>query len=203
MTDRFSLIDANSAFELDRRGAFPQDTNRTSLGMMNLAAGYAVTNFFTVQYYKPWQLRSDDEAIIREQVEEAEATVAREVAEFDARYPPEAFVYEKLEPILAEVAGPPVESEVQQQAKSTTEPVSEQTPAPKPEAPADAQEPKETSDKKAAEPSDENPSESSPTSTVPMSMGMDGAAGYREVHRTAHDDDGDEMLEDNEDTVIY
>jgi hypothetical protein len=172
--------------------------------MMNLAfdtAACLVTNNLTMQYYKPWQLRSGDEAIIREQVEEAEATVAREVAEFNARYPPEAFVYEKLEPISAEVAGPAGESEAQQQAKPTAEPVSEEAPAPKAE--VDAQEPKETSDKKDAEPSEEKPSEPTPTSTVPMPMGMDGAADSRDAHRAAHDDDGDEMLEDNEDTVIY
>lgn len=154
-----------------------------------------------LQYYKPWQLRSGDEAIIREQIEEAEATVEREVAEFDARYPPEAFVYEKLEPISAEVAGPQGEPEAQQQAKPTAEPVPEQAPAPKSEAEADAQEPKETSDKKDAEPIEENPSESTPPNTVPV--GMDGAADSRDAHRAAHDDDGDEMLEDNEDTVIY
>ena len=34
-----------------------------------------------MQYYKPWQLRSGDEAIIREQIEEAEATVASTLAD--------------------------------------------------------------------------------------------------------------------------
>jgi hypothetical protein len=202
VTDRFFLIDANSAFELDRHGAFPQDTDRTSLGMMTLlyeTVACSATNHLTVQYYKPWQLRSGDEAIIREQVEEAEATVAREVAEFDARYPPEAFVYEKLEPISAEVAGPPGASEAQQEAKPTAEPVSKQAPAPKPE--ANAQEPKETSERKDAEPGEEKLSE--PTPTGAGSFGMDGTADSKDFHRAAHDDDGDEMLEDNEDTVIY
>ncbi|GLI74191.1 hypothetical protein PoHVEF18_002425 [Penicillium ochrochloron] len=180
---------------------YEREAMQTRHSNLIAAAHFLKTRTEPALYYKPWQLRSGDEAIIREQVEEAEATVAREVAEFNARYPPEAFVYEKLEPISAEVAGPAGESEAQQQAKPTAEPVSEEAPAPKAE--ADAQEPKETSDKKDAEPSEEKPSEPTPTSTVPMPMGMDGAADSRDAHRAAHDDDGDEMLEDNEDTVIY
>lgn len=171
--------------------------------MINLAydtVASSVANLFDLQYYKPWQLRSGDEAIIQEQVEDAEAMVTREVAEFDAQYPPEAFAYEKLEPISAEVAGPPGESEKQQQqAKSVAEPVSDQAPAPKPG--ADGQEPKEIPVENDAQPSEEKPSEPAQMDVAPT--GMDGAADSKDAHRTAHDDDGDEMLEDNEDTVIY
>ena len=162
-------------------------------------SAFPVANPFIVQYYKPWQLRSSDEAVIREQIEEAEATVAREVAEFDARYPPEAFKYEKLEPISAETTGPPGASKEQEQAKPAAEPVSEQPPVPEPM--ADIAEPKETPVEKDTQSSVEKPSEPTTTEAAPTSAVE--AADSKDTHRTAHDDDGDEMLEDNEDTVIY
>lgn len=197
-----SLIDANSTLELDRHGAFPQNTNRTGIGMIVLIpdpSAFSVANSLVVQYYKPWQLRSGDEAVIREQIEEAEATVAREVAEFDARYPPEAFKYEKLEPISTETTGPPGASEEQQLALPAAEPVSEQAPIPEPK--ADTAEPKETPVEKDAQPSEERPSEPTTTDAAPTSAVE--AADSKDTHRAAHDDDGDEMLEDNEDNVIY
>jgi hypothetical protein len=139
--------------------------------------------------------------VIREQIEEAEATVAREVAEFDARYPPEAFVYEKPEPISAEAAGPQAGSEEQpKQAKPTAEPVSEQAPVPNPE--ADTKEPKDAPVEKDAQSSKEQPSEPIQPEAAPADV-ADAAHSKDDAHRTAHDDDGDEMLEDNEDTVIY
>lgn len=152
-----------------------------------------------MQYYKPWQLRSGDEAVIRKQIEKAEATVAREVAEFDARYPPGAFVFEKIEPISTEPAGPTGESEGQQQAKPAAELVAEQDTITKAE--ADTKETEETPGKKNAEPSKEQPSESSQNDAVSTSVVE--AADPKDAHRSQHDDDGDEMLEDNEDTVIY
>lgn len=134
--------------------------------------------------------------MIREQIEEAEATVAREVAEFDARYPPEAFVYEKIEPISTEPAGPTGESEGQQQEANL---VSEQDTATKPE--AESKEPEASPDKKEAEPSREQPAE--PLQNDAVSTSVVEAADPKGAHRSPHDDDGDEMLEDNEDTVIY
>lgn len=158
-----------------------------------------MANPFVVQYYKPWQLRPGDEAVIREQIEEAEATVAREVADFDAQYPPEAFKYEKLEPISTETAGPPGASEEQQQGKPAVDAVSEQASVSAPE--ADTIELKETPVEKDAQRSEEKPSEPTTTDAAPISTVE--AADSKDTHRAAHDDDGDEMLEDNEDTVIY
>lgn len=135
--------------------------------------------------------------MIREQIEEAEATVAREVAEFDARYPPEAFVYEKIALISTEPAGPTGESEGQQQEEA--KPVSEQDTATKAE--AEPKEPEASPDKKDAEPSREQPAESLQNDAVSTSIVE--AADPKDAHRSPHDDDGDEMLEDNEDTVIY
>ena len=132
--------------------------------------------------------------MIREQIEEAEATVAREVVEFDARYPPEAFVCEKIEPISTEPAGPTGESEGQQQQEA--KPVSKQDTATKAE--AETKELEVTSDKKVAE---EQPAESLQNDAVSTSVVE--AADAKDDHRSPHDDDGDEMLEDNEDTVIY
>ncbi|KAJ5159582.1 uncharacterized protein N7482_006586 [Penicillium canariense] len=156
----------------------------------------SMANSSVVQFYKPWQLRAGDEAVIQEQIEEAEATVIREIAEFDARYPPEAFVVEKIDPISQESAGPQGDSDgAQQQAELA----SAQPSAPEPA--AIAKEPEETQVKTDAYPRQELSSEPTKTDTVPTSE--DDAADPKDAHRGHHDDDGGEMMEDNEDTVIY
>lgn len=46
-------------------------------------------DFEPMQYYKPWELRPDEEATIKRQIEEAEQTIQREVDEFNAKRHPQ------------------------------------------------------------------------------------------------------------------
>lgn len=154
-----------------------------------------------MQYYKPWQLRPGDEIVIREQIEDAEATVSREVAEFEARYPPEAFVRQDLE--LALKDGQPEEEKMApgepQQEQEQSKPETEQVPGPGPgpETETAAKAPQATAEKEDRVKQGQN---SEPIESEEATNGTDTAA---QEQTDAHHDDGGEVVEDNEDTVIY
>jgi hypothetical protein len=135
-----------------------------------------------LQYYKPWQLRPEDEDLIRRQVEEAEATISRERAEFEARHPPQ---------------------EGRESKKENETQTGNQHEAPQPD--AGVQEPKdatdESSDKGNAETNQDHNIEAALPETVndvPVSVNHTDSDDHQ-----AADDDGGEVVEDNEDTVIY
>lgn len=146
------------------------------------------------QYYKPWQLRPGDETVIREQIEDAEATVAREVAEFEARYPPEAFVRQDLEPVPKD--GQP-EEEKKKESGEPQQPKSETEQTQGPETETAPQEPEVTGEKEEQVVQEQS---SEPGKSEPPMNGTD-TAGHEQAD--AHHDDGGEVVEDNEDTVIY
>lgn len=140
--------------------------------------------------------------MIRAQIEDAEATVAREVAEFDARFPLETTRSETArrnskEEVL-KVNGPSHSSENEQQnGSSHKKPVSESE-AHSDEAQNLSREAPETVGGDGAQ-------DQSSGSAKPDDMPMNGSAtvhDHIDVHRGA-DDDGGEVVEDNEDTVIY
>lgn len=143
-----------------------------------------------IQYYKPWQLRPGDDAVIREQVKDAEATVAREVADFDSRYPPEAFVREDLKPASTE-------EQPKQQDTSEQQPESRSDHPSAPEPQPESREPQETTDMVGAQ---TNTEQREPVRTDTPANGADEAAHQQS---DAHHDDGGEVVEDKEDTVIY
>ncbi|OJJ47012.1 hypothetical protein ASPZODRAFT_131936 [Penicilliopsis zonata CBS 506.65] len=134
-----------------------------------------------VLYYKPWQLQREEEEIIQEQIDEAEATIARETAEFEARHPPEE----------------------EAQSKESVPPEKERADVTQTEAnqPADAV--PETSNAPEPEPNDANQSEATHSDTV-ASIHDPNLADHNteDAHRDG-EDDGGEMVEDNEDTVMY
>ncbi|KAJ5479765.1 hypothetical protein N7530_005274 [Penicillium desertorum] len=175
----------------------------------------AMAHFFKTQaqpalYYKPWQPRPGDDAMIKQQIEEAEATVAREVAEFEARYPPEAFAPEQP----TQVETQPTQAETQEQAGEKEQKVSEeqqQTDGPRdqPSAPEHEADPTDSKSKETAQGApdtvgvhinDQNPDlakTDEATANVEESAPQD-------QHHAHRDDDGGEVVEeDNEDTVIY
>ncbi|KAJ5366351.1 hypothetical protein N7541_000292 [Penicillium brevicompactum] len=141
-------------------------------------------------YYKPWQPRPGDESVIKEQIEKAEALVAQEVAEFEAKYPPEAFA-----PKL-----PTPESQ------------------PKPEKPTEQQQPDTQAEESSVQ---ANSADSGPQGQVLSAPDIvsqetnEGASKVQQDEMPAkvdesvleqhelHNDDGGEVVEDNEDTVIY
>ncbi|KKK13504.1 hypothetical protein P175DRAFT_0512392 [Aspergillus ochraceoroseus IBT 24754] len=136
-----------------------------------------------VLYYKPWQLRPQNESIIRDQVHDAEATVARELEEFEARsaaQEEEALDTEKQK--LPEETAEQASTSKDTQNAQSTEP--------------------ETDPARAETNHDKDPSivktESTPAIHNDIPLNHDQA----DVHRGA-EDDGGEVVEDNEDTVIY
>ncbi|KAJ5611146.1 hypothetical protein N7510_007865 [Penicillium lagena] len=155
-----------------------------------------------VLYYKPWQLRRQDEAVIQEQIQDAEATVAREIAEFDARFPPETTRSEtsrrnSKEEVL-QAKGPSHSSETEQQnGPSHEKSVSESE--------AQSNEPQNPSPEAPEIVGGDGAQDQSSASAKPDDTPMNGSAtvhDHIDVHRGA-DDDGGEVVEDNEDTVIY
>ncbi|KAL2373474.1 hypothetical protein RJZ57_002053 [Blastomyces gilchristii] len=51
-------------------------------------AHFLKTSTEPVLYYKPWELRPEEEARIEQQIEDCKAAIAREVEEFEAKNPP-------------------------------------------------------------------------------------------------------------------
>lgn len=144
-------------------------------------------------------MRPGDEAVIHEQIEEAETTVAREVAEFEARYPPEAFVREDLEPISTSKDDQAVErpETTEQQPESTTE--TPQTSAPE----TNSHQGQDSAEATSLPAPLANGAESAKADVAASSGEADTADQEQaDAHRAA-EDDGGEVVEDNEDTVIY
>ncbi|KAJ5841934.1 hypothetical protein N7534_011764 [Penicillium rubens] len=174
----------------------------------------AMAHFFKTQaqpalYYKPWQPRPGDDTTIKRQIEETEATVSREVAEFEARYPPEAFAPEQP----TQVETQPTQAETQEQAGEKQQEVSEeqqQTDGPRdqPSAPEHEADPTDPKSKEKAQGApdtvgvdinDQNP-DLAKTDEATANVEESAPQDQHDAHR---DDDGGEVLEDNEDTVIY
>lgn len=138
----------------------------------------------SLQYYKPWQLRPGDEAIIREQIEDAEAIVAREVAEFEARYPAHE------------------DESSKKQDEVTQEENRDQALEPEAELKEDKDTTHET-DAVVAETNHNRDSEAAPPdATATNNNNIPINNDHADVHRGA-EDDGGEVVEDKEDTVIY
>ncbi|KAE8154736.1 pinin/SDK/memA/ protein conserved region-domain-containing protein [Aspergillus avenaceus] len=164
---------------------YEEEAMRTRHANILAMAHFLKTKAEPALYYKPWQLRSDDEDIIQDQVEEAKATISREISEFESRYPPEE------------------EESTKESNDDNKEEKHDQAPAPE----ADTQELKEisqeTSDPVGAETNHVRGSEVARTDITPTNdnnVSMDND--HADVHRGA-EDDGGEVVEDKEDTVIY
>lgn len=127
--------------------------------------------------------------MIQDQIDEAEATVARETADFEERHPT------------------PTEEESKEQKESTqSEVVAEQDPAPLPD-----KEPKEPKEETANDAAGTANAETDHDKGREIIAGTDGTADRQDAapvndqpdaHRAA-EDDGGEVVEDQEDTVIY
>lgn len=148
----------------------------------------------SLQYYKPWQLRPGDEKVTREQIEDAEATVAREVAEFETKYPPEVFVCQVPEPVSEEKQ--PEEKKESGESQQPKPEAEIPTPAPAAEPESTAEEPQAIAEKEEQVKQQQS---SEPAKSEAPTNGTD--AGHEQAD--AHHDDGGEVVEDNEDTVIY
>ncbi|KAL4883461.1 pinin/SDK/memA/ protein conserved region-domain-containing protein [Aspergillus karnatakaensis] len=142
-------------------------------------AHFLKTKTEPVLYYKPWELRSGDEAIIENQIREAEATIAREVEEFDSRG---------------------ARDEEQQETKKQ-DGQNEHLEQSEPQKDGENEAPKEQVDQETNETIHEKGSEQPQPEAAPIADTSISTSTH-EDHRAA-EDDGGEVVEDNEDTVIY
>ncbi|KAJ5195912.1 Pinin/SDK/MemA protein [Penicillium cf. viridicatum] len=188
---------------------YEREAMQTRHSNMLALAHFHKTQAEPALYYKPWQPRPGDDAAIKQQIEEAEATVAREVAEFEARYPPEAFVPEQP----TQVETQPTQAETKQQAGEEQPQVSEEQqetdgPRDQPSAPEHEADPTDSKSKETAhgapetvgvDINDQNPDLAKTDGTT---ANVEESA-VQDQHDSHRDDDGGEVVEDNEDTVIY
>ncbi|KAJ5184246.1 hypothetical protein N7492_001862 [Penicillium capsulatum] len=177
---------------------FEREAMHTRHSNMVAMAHFLKTRTEPILYYKPWQWRAGDEAVIHEQIEDAEATVARETAEFEARYPPEAFVREDLEPLsslIDDQAAATKRHESAGEPESTLDTLETSAPTTNPHEVQDSAQPTEASAPPA--------NEVEPAKAETVASGADTMEHEQaDAHRAA-EDDGGEVVEDNEDTVIY
>ncbi|KOS43056.1 hypothetical protein ACN38_g6061 [Penicillium nordicum] len=185
---------------------YEREAMQTRHSNMLSLANFHKTQAKPVLYYKPWQPRPGDEAAIKQQIEEAEATVAREVAEFEARYPPEAFAPEQP----TEVETQPIHAETKQQAGEEQPRVSEkqQQTDDQPSAPEHGADPTDSKSKETAYGAPETVGVDINDQTPDLAKTDETTANVEESavqdqHDAHRDDDGGEVVEDNEDTVIY
>ncbi|KAL2829153.1 hypothetical protein BDW59DRAFT_142210 [Aspergillus cavernicola] len=161
---------------------YEKEMMHTRHGNLLATAHFLKTKTEPVLYYKPWQIRTEDEAIIRDQIREAEAIVAREVEEFDARIGHEEEAgSEKQELPMETPDQAPTSSKDTQEAQSTDQQADMVT--------------AETNHNK-------EPEEAKPESASVANNEVSASSNQEDVHRAA-EDDGGEVVEDNEDTVIY
>ncbi|RJE21764.1 pinin SDK memA [Aspergillus sclerotialis] len=163
---------------------FEEESMRTRHSNLLAMAHFLKTRTEPVLYYKPYELRREDEDTIRDQVDEAESIISREVAEFEARYPPQDDTKENKQENRQEEpdqSEPPALDTHPKEAKDTAN---------------------EASDTVGAETNLDQSSKVARTDITPTNDHNAAPPDQTDVHRGA-DDDGGEVEEDKEDTVIY
>ncbi|ODH21615.1 hypothetical protein ACO22_05636 [Paracoccidioides brasiliensis] len=161
-------------------------------------------------YYKPWQLRPEEEDRIKQQIDDCKATIAKEVEEFEAKNPPSPRPTPHQPDTLFAAAG---------QTRTTVAPRNNNIISDDKE-PKDAVQLKsdtvgdDTNNNNNRTEAESEPQICSPaapattnepsTSFTTKSHNDNPSATSVNHHQKAHDDDsGEVMLEDKEDTVIY
>ncbi|KAB2578964.1 Pinin/SDK/MemA protein [Lasiodiplodia theobromae] len=156
---------------------FDEQTMRIRHSNILAQAHFLQTKTEPKLFYKPWELRPEEEDIIKAQVEEAEASIERELAEFERRKQAE------------EEATP--EKEADAEAHKTEDMVgSEQANEP----------PKSPQEQDNAATSDD---QVDPVSHPDSQENGHAAKDHDNKAKEHHDDHGEEVLEAEEDTVIY
>ncbi|KAJ5356858.1 hypothetical protein N7517_011467 [Penicillium concentricum] len=188
---------------------YEREAMQTRHSNMLAMAHFHKTQAKPALYYKTWQPRPGDDSAIKQQIEEAEATIAREVAEFEARYPPEAFAPEQPTQVEAQPTEP-AQAETQQAGEEQQQKSEEQQtdgcqdqPVPEHEADLTDVKSKETAqgapDTVGVGNNDQTP-DLAKTDEATANVEESAVQDQHDAHR---DDDGGEVVEDNEDTVIY
>ncbi|KAL4892318.1 pinin/SDK/memA/ protein conserved region-domain-containing protein [Aspergillus ambiguus] len=152
--------------------AYDEESMRTRHANLLAMARFLKTKSEPVLYYKPWQLRPGDEDTIRDQIDQAEATIAREAAEFETRYPPQ-------DP----------EKQPDETAPATETPGATAAPA--------------ASDTVGADTNLNDRGQEARTDDAPTNESHDAVVAPDPTDEHRADDDGGEVVEDQEDTVEY
>lgn len=139
------------------------------------------------QYYKPWELRSEDEERISNQIQETKATIAWEVTEFERLHPPT-----------------PPEPEIQAAAPTNEEAPADETNEDDPKKVENSEPVGDDTNKEQQESEQEQLSHAHPHLTDVGTNDIPTAPPDHESESKRHQDEaGEVVLEDNEDTVIY
>lgn len=156
-----------------------------------------------VQYYKPWELTTDQEDEIQRQVDEAQAVIDDELDNFERRHDQEqhedrrSSIPVQQEPAEAEPSKMDIEPEEQDQAEAAQQPQVEdqdqeqETEMEGAEATAQEDEP--------AVAVDSQPNDSPATSATAVNE----PDAEQDARDTMEDDHGETVVEAEEDTVIY
>ncbi|PGH23757.1 hypothetical protein AJ80_02187 [Polytolypa hystricis UAMH7299] len=166
-------------------------------------ARFLKTKTEPVLYYKPWELRPEDEDTIHKQIEEAKTIVAKEVAEFERNNPPEA-AKESLEAVPDKPLDTTSAAEPANTDGGPLEPSSSSNQEMTDTVGATDTTTNDNDDHEPATKTDPQPdaavADSSTTNEIPAPTKSEGEPAVSKAHE---DDSGDVMLEDKEDTVIY
>ena len=147
-----------------------------------------------LQYYKPWELQESEKETIKSQVAEAETTIARESQEVQA----------KEEPSRDPKADPP----------GTDDTIMQEAPPHEPPSGGDEKvgsdaNPPESNDKADGEPIEEEKPKDQTAETVEETSGEGSKGGSKATKESQgedtkdHGDDGEDLVEGDEDAVIY
>ncbi|KAJ5714753.1 uncharacterized protein N7483_011934 [Penicillium malachiteum] len=168
---------------------YEREAMQTRHANLIAAAHFLKTRTEPILCYKPWQYRPGDEAIIQDQIKEAEEIVSREVAAFEAQYPPEAFTRQDIVSSIV----PTSNDEPEEQAQKDSAPAKPDASVPE-SGFKETEKPTEELEEKHEQVQSTEPDNVHECSTV---------SGEDLEHHDHRDDDGGEVLEDNEDTVMY
>ena len=168
---------------------------------------------FCVQYYKPWELTRDEEQQIEEQITEARAVINQEVAEFEARQEGEGYgkrhrdttrdkdiSHDADAPRSVTPAGKEIHLD-RPQEYITTDATTNRSATPIPGNQDPIGDPVEDhSERRAGEAVNGEPVISDEQR---LTIGTTQLVAAEETSKDAMDDNGEEILEAAEDTVIY
>ena len=203
--------DAHTAQELTEQRKLSADTSRAETGMSYAALSYqTMTNM--QQYYKPWELLPDEEDRIEDQIRDTEKQIDKELDDWDIEKrrrlneiegrtedeethdPPETNGDGKKEDLKQ--ADPPANGDTNHENK--IEPADTEDPTKPAEVPESDPDPRESSQTRERSGEEEDVAGGAVAESAAPPVEVE-----KEELKEEHDDDGDHVVEGDEDTVIY
>ncbi|KAK2803120.1 hypothetical protein FQN51_003864 [Onygenales sp. PD_10] len=178
-------------------------------------AHFLKTSAQPVLYFKPWQLRPEEEDSIKHQIEECKATIEREVAEFEAKHPSQPVsdptqIQDGAQQTGAGTSSAPVSASAPSQEPTDKTQKSSDTVGATTNNNHHVKHENEPSAKLEAEPPKHSPTPTPAPTDAPATNETStspnknhDSSSTTSQSKTHEDDAGEVMLEDKEDTVIY